>query len=329
MDTKSPCVTCNKKFSKETLNSRDGENCGRCFKKKYKELELQLSAYKKENEELGRLNEIKKEGRYYEGQVNRDGGNRWEISGQGKMTYPNGNIYDGSWDDNKFNGQGKMIYKTGYIYEGEWKDGWRHGQGKLMPPKGKQIYGGLLSIYEGEWKDDKKHGQGKYTGLFSKWTYEGEWKDGWRHGQGKLTHTKGRTYVGEWKDGRKHGQGKYTHADGRTYEGEWKDGRKHGQGKYTYSNGDTYDGDWENGGKHGCGIQTKDGKETIGLWEYDKFKEELLEKLTCELCFFRQKDVACSNCDKVVGCGVCCQKIHHDTCPNCRDEPWIPRKILY
>ena len=253
MDTKSPCVTCNKKFSKDTLNSNDGQNCGRCFKKKYKKQELQLSAYKKENAELRCLNEIKREGRYYEGHVNRDGGNSLYISGQGKYTNADGH------------------------------------------------------------------------------TYEGDWEDGRYHGQGKYTNAEGNTYDGEYKVGKRHGHGKYTYTDagGSTYDGDWESGKKHGHGKYTSADGSTYDGDWESGKKHGYGVQTKDGKETIGLWEYDKFKEEVLEKLTCELCLFRQKDIACSNCDKVVGCVVCCQKIHNDTCPNCRDEPWMPRKILY
>jgi hypothetical protein len=127
----------------------------------------------------------------------------------------------------------------------------------------------------------------------------------------------------------RHGQGKSTTTDGSTYEGEWKDSMRHGQGKETYSNGNTHEGDWDNGKKHGYGIQTEDGKETIGLWEYDTFIEELPEKLTCEMCCFRQKDIICNKCDKVVGCSVCCQKIHNDKCPNCRNEPWIPRKVLY
>ena len=190
--------------------------------------------------------------------------------------------------------------------------------------------------------------------------YEGERENGHRHGRGKMTSEDG-IYEGEWKNGKMHGQGKATSQGGCNDEyvpaptehviqisdnpsperiqisdnpipermvnellrGVY--GFKPLDGYYV----DTYEGDWDNGKKHGYGIQTKNSKETTGLWEYGTFIEELPEKLTCEMCCFRQKDIICNKCDKVVGCGVCCQKIHNDKCPNCRDEPWNSRKILY
>ena len=213
-----------------------------------------------------------------------------------------------------------VIYPDGETYEGEWKDGQKHGQGKYTYTNG--------TTYKGEFKDGKKHGKGKYTYADGR-TYEGEWKDGKKHGKGKNTYADGRTYEGDWKDGKRHGQGKYTYADGGTYEGECKDGTQHGEGKFTYPDGRTYEGDWENGKKHGSGVETIDGKDKFALWEYDTFKEELSEKLICEMCCFRQKDISCSSCGKIVGCVGCCQKIHNDKCPNCRDKPWIPRKVIY
>jgi hypothetical protein len=42
-------------------------------------------------------------------------------SGIGTMSYPNGDIYEGNWFQNKRHAQGKMVYvDKNLIYEGEW-----------------------------------------------------------------------------------------------------------------------------------------------------------------------------------------------------------------
>ncbi|RYY68821.1 hypothetical protein EON63_24380 [archaeon] len=64
---------------------------------------------------------------------------------------------DGMHSTHKFNGFGKMTYKNGNVYEGDWRD-----NEKL---KGKQTYNEQPyrgDIYEGEWKDGKGHGKGFY-----------------------------------------------------------------------------------------------------------------------------------------------------------------------
>lgn len=66
----------------------------------------------------------------------------------GKMTYANGDIYEGEWKDSQKNGHGKYIWTDGDVYEGEWKDGMRNGQGKYTYANG--------NVYEGEWKDSKR-----------------------------------------------------------------------------------------------------------------------------------------------------------------------------
>ena len=57
--------------------------------------------------------------------------------GKGKMTYANGDVYDGEWED------GKMTYADGVVYNGEWKDGKKH-VGKMTYANG--------DVYDGEWK---------------------------------------------------------------------------------------------------------------------------------------------------------------------------------
>lgn len=72
-----------------------------------------------------------------------------------KITYANGDVYEGSILNGKRHGKGKLISKSGDIYEGDWQNDKKHG-------KGKQIYkaGG---VYEGEFKNDAVNGYGTFT----------------------------------------------------------------------------------------------------------------------------------------------------------------------
>jgi len=53
------------------------------------------------------------------------------ITGLGKYTYSNGDIYKGEWKQNQADGKGIMIYVNGETYEGEWKENKKHGKGIL------------------------------------------------------------------------------------------------------------------------------------------------------------------------------------------------------
>ncbi|MCZ4263453.1 2-isopropylmalate synthase, partial [Limimaricola sp. G21655-S1] len=64
------------------------------------------------------------------------------IEGEGKATYANGAIYEGSFKNAKNDGQGVMTSPEGYRYEGGWKDSLRHGEAKVTYADG--------SVYEGE-----------------------------------------------------------------------------------------------------------------------------------------------------------------------------------
>ena len=50
----------------------------------------------------------------------KDGG-PW--NGQGKLTYKNGDVYEGEWKDGERHGQGKLTYKNGVVYKGAFVDG--------------------------------------------------------------------------------------------------------------------------------------------------------------------------------------------------------------
>lgn len=75
-------------------------------------------------------------------------------NGFGKYTYNNGDVYIGSWRNDKQKGKGKMIYKNGDIFEGMF---------------------------------DQDHQEG--GGTWSKWNITGQLKDGKLEGTIKMSQT--------------------------------------------------------------------------------------------------------------------------------------------
>lgn len=148
----------------------------------------------------------------YEGHLDKDG----NPSGQGRLTYSNGRLYEGEFENGMIQGQGKMIYPNGESYEGSFKNGKRHGLGDLIFNDD--------CVYKVESKFDEKYSKVK-----------------------GIIYPDGRIYEGECKYTEEHGQGKMTYPNDNVYEGSFKDGRAHGQGKIIYSNGDIHHGIWENG----------------------------------------------------------------------------------
>ena len=53
-------------------------------------------------------------------------------NGQGKMTFSNGDTYEGGFAKGKFEGQGTHKFKNEDIYTGQFADGLRHGKGKFV-----------------------------------------------------------------------------------------------------------------------------------------------------------------------------------------------------
>ena len=205
------------------------------------------------------------------------------FSGNGTITYDNGDVYEGAVRSNEPEGLGKMTYKDGRVCEGIWEEGEiyyegelddngePHGRGKMMHLDGTyegEFQHGLIisnkgtykwsdgSSYKGEWKNNEMHGKG-----IQKWSdgsvqYDGEWKDNLWHGKGTYKWPDGTVeYDGEWKDNEYHGKGTcYTcnYFDG-VYTGDWHAGKRQGRGVMTYSNGDIYDGQWKKDYEDGQG----------------------------------------------------------------------------
>ncbi|XP_041127784.1 radial spoke head 1 homolog [Polyodon spathula] len=160
----------------------------------------------------------------YEGERNEAG----ERHGHGKAVLPNGDTYEGQYENGKRNGQGTYRFKNGACYIGEYYMNKKHGQGTFYYPDG--------SKYEGGWVDDQRFGHGVYTYINND-MYDGEWMNHQRHGQGVYTYAKtGSTYVGSWRQGKQEAAGELIHANHR-FQGNFLNNNPLGPGKYVFDIG--------------------------------------------------------------------------------------------
>ena len=226
------------------------------------------------------------DGGYYIGELTKD-----EIpNGKGKYIFNNGEIYEGSIIDDKFEGYGKYIYENGEYYIGQWQEDFRNGKGILYYKNG-------TKKYEGDFLNDKFEGNGKYIWENGEY-YIGQFKDGFNNGKGILYYKNGNIeyegeflndkfegngkyiyqddqyYIGQFKNGLKDGKGILYYKDGSVeYEGDFKEGKYDGEGKYIYENGDYYIGQFLNGKRSGKGKLYKNGNiKYDGDWVNDNFE---------------------------------------------------------
>lgn len=167
--------------------------------------------------------------------------------------------YEGNFVDRKKQGHGKLTYSDGTVYDGYWENDAMSGVGKLTQPhtksrlaKNKMVYS---SIYQGEWVNNRKSGTGTIM-YHDGSVYTGEWDNDAINGKGKMQYSDGDVYEGDFVNEQKHGHGKHTfhtHPVFREYEGEFDDGEMHGNGKMVMQNGDVYEGEFQDDDMHGRG----------------------------------------------------------------------------
>jgi clan AA aspartic protease (TIGR02281 family) len=108
-----------------------------------------------------------------------------------KVSYPNGDYYDGDLAGVGRNGYGVYVSVTGSRYEGAWRDDKRNGRGALIFSNGER--------YDGEFRDGNRDGHGVYIWPSGN-RFDGEWHDNKRNGHGILVTPTGDRYVGEWNN---------------------------------------------------------------------------------------------------------------------------------
>ena len=180
--------------------------------------------YRSKNAPGGRLTHIGLNRNIYQGQWTMNDMGTGTI-GNGTITYVNGNIYRGDWNELlQKNGQGRMTYVNGDVYEGQWMDDERSGQGIYRNSE-------MADIYEGQWLNNVFSGHGIYRyqdGV----VYEGSFRDNKFNGEGTMTYPDNEVgtkidYVGEWRDDEEHGTGIMRYKNGRVYNGLWNNGIEH------------------------------------------------------------------------------------------------------
>jgi len=201
---------------------------------------------------------IRKDSRVYAGV--------WEDwrNGTGTITYENGSVYTGAWEEGLPHGQGTMDYTRGirlvtaysnpymtahsspYMrYEGGCEHGRKSGHGTM------HYYDG--SVYKGEWEMGLRNGFGTmeygHDSDDGAGVYKGKFLRDRRSGQGTMRSPNSEhhwdEYKGEWRNGGKDGHGTMKSGDGWTYEGGWRNGVENGRGELTYAQEYTFDGKQE------------------------------------------------------------------------------------
>lgn len=240
------------------------------------------------------------DGSIYQGQIAPDG----QRSGKGRMTFANGDIYEGEFKNDSFQGYGVLTLKAGARFECNWVDGKISGEGiyygsdgsKLeaiwqedSPISGTYHYAGG-AIYKGSLnKEWHRHGQGIVL-MPDGSKIEASWEDnaatnaivtfvnGVKY-QGKLNTDlendgfgiqimpDGSKYEGSWKAGVRWGMGSFSLANGSKIEGIWEQDEPK-SGIMTLDNGDQYEGSFKNFEEHGFGtLSYANGEKFTGTWE--------------------------------------------------------------
>ncbi|HZW14522.1 MAG TPA: protein kinase [Noviherbaspirillum sp.] len=125
------------------------------------------------------------------------------VSGTGKITWKNGNQFEGTLVRGIKEGKGKFIWANGQRYSGDWARDMPNGKGTIVFANGNR--------------------------------YEGDVKDGVPHGQGITRFKDGDIYSGAWVGGKTHGHGRYTWANGSYWEGEFRSDQRTANGKMVFA----------------------------------------------------------------------------------------------
>lgn len=208
-------------------------------------------------------------------------------SGIGKITWTNGDVYDGTLVKGQRQGKGLFIWANGQRFEGDWIQDTPSGKGKMQFANGNRYDGEVVAgipqgvgrmqyasgdDYSGRFSAGVPDGRGTYTWKNGQ-TFDGEWKSERPNGQGILKFANGNVFEGTVVNGVPNGQGKLAFVTGELYTGAVVQGEPEGQGSFNWPNGDQYVGLWKAGKKHGQGVFTwKSGERWEGVYENDAQK---------------------------------------------------------
>ena len=176
-----------------------------------------------------------------------------------------------------FTGRATASFPNGDLYEGDFEDGKRHGRGCYR-------YAATGDKYDGAFVQNIRHGLGTMT-YNGKGEYQGYWENGHRHGEGVFNYPSGDSYTGWWRFGKKEGCGTYYSAaskmkltgdwknnqivngtwempNGNSYRGTFNENKPLGEGSWSFNNGNKQCGQYAQ--VRGEPKQDDDGNEVPG-----------------------------------------------------------------
>jgi len=208
----------------------------------------------------------------------------------GKISYHDGGIDEGEFNEDGLNGIGKSTYKDEdgelIIEQGVWKDG-------------VLIKGTIIKtnddIQEGEFNEEGLNGEGKhsYKGEDGELIIEqGVWKDG-IFIKGTITSTNDYIQEGEFNEEGLNGEGKYSYKDESgeliIEEGVWKDGVLI-KGTVTFDDGSKTEGEFNEEGLNGKGLKIfNDGSFEKGIFKDGGLIEGICKKYDVDELAFEEK----------------------------------------
>ncbi len=217
-------------------------------------------------------------GSVYQGALNKQG----QLHGYGRLTWKNGDQFEGQFVAGLFQGNGKLI--SGPMkYEGHFDQGYMNGFGVLIYDNGTRYEGNFLnnqfngsgklinidgSVYDGSFQKGEITGKGKWT-FSDKSIYVGEVKNGLFNGKGEWSRANELKYTGDFVDSKMQGNGIYSTGNHETYSGEFSQDKFTGKGTYKNTAGDTYAGIFSNWVLEGAGIKTdEEGNQWQGKFKH-------------------------------------------------------------
>lgn len=173
------------------------------------------------------------------------------------------------------NGKGKFLFEESQnLYEGSFENGKFNGYGILKIYKGKIKNKNVYDIYEGMFINNEMDGEGIYSyangdtiaGIFSRNKLNGIGSAR----NGFIEKDVGYYYVGNFKDNRFHGYGIYKYPDGTFYVGEFENGKMSGLGLIKKSDKLTFIDGYEKTGSPSKSIIYKLNQESYVVIENGK-----------------------------------------------------------
>ncbi len=149
-------------------------------------------------------------------------GNCWD--GKGRYVFDDGSEYVGTFRRGHPHGRGSITYLDGRIDSGKWEDGKRTGRRVIATPGAVATWRAKSKSNRGCRSGDCRNGSGSYRWKDGS-TYTGTFRDSRPHGQGVWQHPNGSRYEGEWHLGNRDGKGSETSPTGVVRTGLWREGQ--------------------------------------------------------------------------------------------------------